>query len=213
MRIAILGTGAVGRTVAGRLVELGHDVTVGTRDVDDTRARPEWGAGSPAGLATFAGAAARSELVVHASGGSAALDVLVAAGEDNLAGKVLLDVANPLDFSGGFPPSLFVKDTDSLAERIQRTFPSARVVKSLNTVTADLMVDPGALGEEHTVFVAGDDADAKAVVSGLLAEFGWRDVIDLGDLTGARGMEMLMPLWLRLFGTLGTATFGVKVVR
>jgi predicted dinucleotide-binding enzyme len=212
MRIAILGTGTVGRALAGRLVELGHEVTVGTRDVDATRARPEWGAGTP-GLARFADAAAGAELVVHASGGSAALDVLVAVGEDNLAGKVLLDVSNPLDFSGGFPPSLFVKDTDSLAERIQRTFPAARVVKSLNTVNAELMVDPGALGEEHTMFVAGDDPEAKRVVSGLLGEFGWRDVIDLGDLTGARGMEMFLPLWLRVFGSLGTAAFGVKVVR
>jgi predicted dinucleotide-binding enzyme len=212
MRIAILGTGAVGRALAGRLAELGHGVTVGTRDVDTTRARPEWGAGAP-GLATFAAAAAGAELVVHASGGSAALDVLVAVGEENLAGKVLLDVANPLDFSGGFPPSLFVKDTDSLAERIQRTFPSARVVKSLNTVNAELMVDPGALGEEHTMFVAGDDPGAKRVVSGLLGEFGWRDVIDLGDLSGARGMEMFVPLWLRVFGSLGTAAFGVRVVR
>lgn len=115
--------------MAGRLVELGHDVVAGTRDVDTTRGRPEWGAGTPV-LARFADAAAGAELVVHASGGSSALDVLVAAGADNLAGKVLLDVSNPLDFSGGFPPSLFVKDTDSLAERIQRTFPAARVVKS-----------------------------------------------------------------------------------
>jgi len=212
MRIAILGTGTVGRSLAGRLAELGHEVTVGTRDVDTTRARPEWGEGTP-GLARFADAAAGAELVVHASGGSAALDVLVAVGEDNLAGKVLLDVSNPLDFSGGFPPSLFVKDTDSLAERIQRTFPAARVVKSLNMVNAELMVDPNALGEEHTMFVAGDDPEAKQVVSGLLGEFGWRDVIDLGDLSGARGMEMFLPLWLRVFGSLGTAAFGVKVVR
>ncbi|WNV86809.1 NAD(P)-binding domain-containing protein [Umezawaea sp. Da 62-37] len=212
MRIAILGTGAVGRALAGRLVELGHDVTAGTRDVDTTRARPGWGAGSP-GLAGFAEAAAGAELVVHACGGSAALDVLVAAGADNLAGKVLLDVSNPLDFSGGFPPSLFVKDTDSLAERIQRTFPATRVVKSLNTVTAELMVAPDAAGAEITMFVAGDDPDAKAVVVGLLRDFGWRDVLDLGDLTGARAMEMHLPLWLRLSGTLGTSSFGVKVVR
>jgi predicted dinucleotide-binding enzyme len=212
MRIAILGTGAVGRALAGRWAELGHEVTVGTRDVDTTRARPDWDAHAPR-LATFRAAAAGAEVVVHASGGSAALDVLVAVGEDALAGKVLLDVANPLDFSGGFPPSLFVKDTDSLAERIQRTFPAARVVKSLNTVSAELMVDPGALGEEHTMFVAGDDPEAKRVVSGLVGEFGWRDVIDLGDLSGARGMEMFLPLWLRVFGSLGTAAFGVKVVR
>jgi hypothetical protein len=212
MRIAILGTGAVGRALAGRLAETGHDVTVGTRDVENTRARPEWGADSPK-LATFAQAAAQAELIVNASGGAAAVDVLIAAGDDNLTGKVLLDVSNPLDFSTGFPPTLFVKDTDSLAERIQRTFPTARVVKSLNTLTAALMVHPERLEGDHTVFVAGDDAAAKETVIGLLRGFGWRDVLDLGDLTGARGMEMYVQLWLRLFGTLGTETFNIKVVR
>jgi hypothetical protein len=211
MRIAILGTGTVGRALARRLTEIGHDVTVGTRDVENTRARPEWGEGSPA-LATFAQAAARAELVVNASGGAAAVDVLIAAGDENLAGKVLLDVSNPLDFSAGFP-TLFVKDTDSLAERIQRTFPTTKVVKSLNTLAAALMVHPETLGADHTIFVAGDDAAAKETVTGLLHGFGWRDVIDLGDLTGARGMEMYVQLWLRLFSTLGTEKFNIKVVR
>jgi predicted dinucleotide-binding enzyme len=126
---------------------------------------------------------------------------------------VLLDISNPLDFSQGFPPTLFVKDTDSLGEQVQRAFPDARVVKTLNTLTADLMVNPKNLGEESTVFVSGDDAAAKATVTELLRSFGHTDVIDLGDISTARGAEMLMPVWLRLMGTLGTANFNIKIVR
>lgn len=221
MRIAILGTGTVGRALAGRLAGLGHDVAMGTRDAGATAART--GEGSVAGwlaehpgvrLAGFAEAAAHGELVVNASPGEASLTVLELAGADRLAGKALLDVSNPLDFSAGFPPSLFVSNTDSLAERIQRAFPAARVVKSLNTVNAAVMVDPAAVaGGDHSVFVAGDDAGAKAAVRGLLAEFGWRDVVDLGDLTAARGLEMFLPLWLRLMTTLGAPSFNVKVAR
>ncbi|MGZ4449771.1 MAG: NADPH-dependent F420 reductase, partial [Nocardioides sp.] len=135
------------------------------------------------------------------------------AGADNLAGKPLLDIANPLDFSQGFPPSLFVKDTDSLGETVQREFPEAKVVKALNTLTAGLMVDPRSLGASSTVFVSGEDADAKATVTGLLESFGHDDVIDLGGIETARGTEMLLPVWLRLMGTLGTAQFNFKIVR
>lgn len=225
MRIAVLGTGMVGRALAARLDELGHDVTVGTRDPGTTRARTEpdatggttfagWHEAHPAvALATFAEAAAGAELVVNASSGVATLDVLHLAGAENLAGKPLLDISNPLDFSADFPPSLFVKDTDSLAERVQREFPQARVVKSLNTLTAELMVHPQALGTSSTVFVSGDDADAKAAVTALLESFGHDDVIDLGALETARGTELLLPVWLRLMGALGTATFNFKVVR
>ena len=136
-----------------------------------------------------------------------------AAGAEHLAGKPVLDISNPLDFSAGFPPSLFVKDTDSLAEQIQAAFPEARIVKSLNTLTAPLMVDPGLLGEATTVFVSGDDADAKALVTELLTAFGHQDVIDLGGIETARGTEMLLPLWLRTMGALGTGMFNIKVVR
>ena len=139
--------------------------------------------------------------------------MLLLAGADNLAGKVLIDIANPLDFSQGMPPTLFVKDTDSLGEQIQRAFPETRVVKTLNTLTADLMVRPGTLAEGSSVFVSGNDADAKAVVSTLLKEFGHTDVIDLGDLSTARGTEMLLPVWLRLWGALGTPIFNFKIVR
>ena len=135
------------------------------------------------------------------------------AGADNLAAKVLVDIANPLDFSHGFPPTLSVKDTDSLGEQIQRAFPEVKVVKTLNTLTASLMVEPKSLGESSTVFVSGDDAGAKAIVVGLLESFGHDDVIDLGGIETARGTEMLLPIWLRLMGSLGTPHFNIKVVR
>ncbi|MFI5925995.1 NADPH-dependent F420 reductase [Micromonospora sp. NPDC051543] len=217
MRIAVLGTGSVGQAIAARTAELGHQVTIGTRDVAATRAGAyaAWAAEHPeVGLETMAVAAADAELVVNATSGTGSLPALTAAGAANLAGKVLLDIANPLDFSAGFPPVLTVNDTDSLAERIQREFPQAKVVKSLNTLTAELMVRPRQLADgDHSVFVSGDDAEAKRIVTDLLVSFGHTDVIDLGDLSTARGVEMLMPLWLRLYGGLDTAIFNVKVVR
>ncbi|KRF26371.1 NADPH-dependent F420 reductase [Phycicoccus sp. Soil803] len=218
MKIAVLGTGSVGQALAGRLLELGHDVVVGTRDPEATRSRSEsfvaWhDAHRDASLATFAEAAAAAELVVNATSGPGALPALESAGADHLAGKVVIDISNPLDFSAGFPPTLFVKDTDSLAEQIQRTFPQARVVKTLNTLTAALMVNPGDLGADSSVFVSGNDDAAKATVTELLQSFGHTDVIDLGDITTARGPEMLLPVWLRLMGALGTPTFNFKIVR
>jgi len=225
MDIAVLGTGMVGQSLAGALSRLGHSVTVGTRDPQATLSRTEPdGMGNPpfaawhaehgdVALATFSEAAAGAELVVLAGNGFAALDMLTAAGADHLAVKVVLDISNPLDFSAGFPPSLFVKDTDSLGEQLQRAFPEARVVKSLNTLTAALMVEPKLLGESTTVFVSGDDADAKATVTALLTAFGHDDVIDLGGIETARGTEMLLPLWLRTMGALGTGMFNIKVVR
>jgi 8-hydroxy-5-deazaflavin:NADPH oxidoreductase len=226
MKIAVLGTGMVGQSVAGRLAELGHQVSVGTRDVAVTMARaapdamgnppyPGWAAAHPrVRLATFAGAAVGAELLVNATSGGVSMAALAAAGTENLAGKVLIDIANPLDFSCGFPPSLFVKDTDSLAEQIQAAHPELKVVKALNTLTAALMVNPAQLaGGRHSVFVCGNDPGAKKAVTGLLESFGHTDVIDLGDISAARGTEMLMPLWLRLMGALNTPMFNFKVVR
>jgi hypothetical protein len=228
MRIGILGTGMVGQAVAAKLAELDHDVLVGTRDPAATLARDEphpvygippfhvWHEQHPSvKLGTFADAAAHGELVVNATAGAASLDALRLAGEANLAGKVLVDIANALDYSRGMPPSLLVANTDSLGERIQRAFPAVRVVKALNTVNALLMVNPRQLADgDHTVFVCGDDAEAKALVTGLLTDgFGWRDVVDLGDITTARGTEMLLPIWVRLWGALQTPAFNVKVVR
>ncbi len=162
-------------------------------------------------LTTFSDATDGAEIVVHAGNGLAALDLLEAAGD--LSGKVLVDISNPLDFSAGFPPTLAVKDTDSLGEQIQRAFPDTRVVKTLNTLTAGLMVHPETLPEATSVFVSGDDAGAKAVVTALLTELGHRDVIDLGGIETARGPEMWLPLWLRLMGSLGTADFNLRIVR
>jgi predicted dinucleotide-binding enzyme len=211
MHIAVLGTGTVGRTIAPRLAELGHVVRLGTRDPATTRAREGWSELPGVELHTFAEATAGADLVVHAGNGASALDLLAQAGD--LAGVVLLDISNPLDFSAGFPPTLSVKDTDSLGEQVQRAFPDTRVVKSLNTLTAELMAHPDRLPEPTSVFVSGDDADAKRLVSGLLAELGHRDVIDLGGIETSRGVEMWLPLWLRLMGSLGTAEFNLKVVR
>jgi predicted dinucleotide-binding enzyme len=198
---------------------------IGTRDPETTLARTDpdpmgnppfarWASEHPGvALASYAEAAAGADLVVNATNGSGSLAALELAGEDTLAGTVLVDVSNPLDFSAGFPPTLFVKDTDSLGEQIQRAFPRARVVKTLNTMNADVMVDPGSLGEGSTVFVSGDDPGAKAQVTELLRSLGHRDVLDLGDISTARGPEMLLPAWLRVMGALGTATFNFKVVR
>jgi len=225
MNIAVLGTGTVGRAIAARLHELGHQVVVGTRDPKATLARTEpdamgtapfaaWHAEhSAVSLATYGDAAAGAEVVVNATSGGAALEVLGLAGAENLAGKTLLDISNPLDHSAGFPPSLFVKDTDSLGEQVQRAFPDAKVVKTLNTLNADLMVHPQTLGASSTVFVSGEDAAAKATVTELLTSFGHDDVIDLGGIETARGPEMYLPLWLRTIGAVGTAMFNIKVVR
>ncbi len=213
MRVAIIGSGIVGRTLAQALQRCGHDVVIGTRDPDDTAARPEW-QGHLIVLRPLETAAADADLVINATSGVASLSALGGVGSGHLAGKVLLDVSNPLDFSQGFPPTLTVKDTDSLAEQIQRAFPDTRVVKALNTVAASVMVDPGAVGEgDSTMFAAGDDAEARQLVIGLLRELGWRDVLELDGLHHARGLEMWLPLWVRLMGALGTVDFNLKIVR
>jgi predicted dinucleotide-binding enzyme len=226
MKIAVFGTGTVGPALAGALVKLGHDVVIGTRDPQATLARTEavpmggvpfaqWHAQhGDIALTGLAEAAAGSEIIVNATNGSGSLDALAAAGAANLAGKVIMDVANPLDFSRGLPPSLNPVNTDSLGEQIQRAFPDARVVKTLNTMNASVMVDPASVaGGDHSVFVSGNDADAKTVVAGLLADLGHRDIIDLGDITTARGTEMLLPIWLRLWGAFGNADFNFKIAR
>lgn len=227
MRIGVLGTGIVGRTLAGALQERGHDTTMGTRDVEGLMARSEpdamgnppfagWHAGHAGiGVAPFAEAAAHGELVVNATAGSAAVDALTQARAENLSGKIVIDTSNALDFSQGFPPTLFVTNTDSLGERIQQAFPDARIVKALNTVNAGLMVDPGSLADgDHTLLICGNDEGAKSAVTGYLRDwFGWKDILDLGDITNARATEGSLILWTRLFGVLGTAQFSQKIVR
>ncbi|MFG3016703.1 NADPH-dependent F420 reductase [Streptomyces cinerochromogenes] len=215
MRYAVLGTGEVGRTLAGRLLELGHEVTLGSRTRDNPVA-VEW-ATAEAGRAhagTFADAAAAGEVVVSAVGGRVALDALRAAGAEHLDGKVLVDVSNPLAFEDG-QPRLDPVESDSVGERIQRAFPRARVVKALNTVNCRVMVDPGRVPGEHQLFVCGDDAGAKEQVTALLGEFGWPAgrVLDLGGIRSARAVEMYLPLWLTLFRRFGDADFNIEVRR
>ena len=192
----------------------GHDVVVGTRDPEETAQRDEW-AGVEIALQPLETVAADADLVVNATNGQGSLSALGRVGSDHLAGKVVVDVSNPLDFSAGFPPTLTVKDTDSLAEQIQRAFPDAQVVKSLNTVTASVMVDPGLAAATATppCFVAGDDADARRAGPRAPGVLGWRDVIELDGLQNARGLEMWLPLWVRLMGTFGTANFNLKLIR
>ncbi|MDQ0758357.1 NADPH-dependent F420 reductase [Streptomyces canus] len=224
MRYAVLGTGIVGRTLAGKLASLGHDVVIGTRDPGATLARTEPdGMGNPpfaqwhadhgqVRLETFEEAAAFGETVVNTTAGERSLDALRAAGAPHLSGKVLIDVANPLDFSGG-RPTLDSVNTDSLGERIQRAFPDAKVVKTLNTMNCFVMVEPARVAGEHTVFVSGDDTGAKKAVTALLVSFGWPEasVIDLGDITTAGGVELLLPIWLHLYGTLGHGDFNFHI--
>lgn len=227
VKIGIIGTGMVGQALAAKLSALGNNVVIGTRNVSATLARTSSdGYGNPpyatwqslhpkVRLATFAEAAAHAEIVINAANGGGSLAALTLAGEENLNGKIIIDIANPLDFSKGMPPSLTVCNTDSLAEQIQRTFKSAKVVKTLNTVNAFVMVDPSRIaGADHHLFISGNDAEAKAKVSELLKNwFGWKHIIDLGDITTARGSEMLLPMWVRLLGTLKTPMFNFKIVQ
>jgi predicted dinucleotide-binding enzyme len=224
-RYGVLGTGVVGQALGGKLAALGHEVRMGTRDVEASRARTEAGrtGGEPLGpwleanpavqLTTFPEAIAASEILVNATTGAISADVLRTADPADLEGKILLDVSNPLDFSSG-DLNLTVAITDSLGETLQRTFLTLRVVKSLNTVNAAVMVDPQSVGGgEHTMFVAGNHDAAKAAVSEMLHSFGWRDVQDIGDIAGARGMEALLVLWLRAVQTYGSPMLNFKLVR
>jgi len=224
MKIGIIGSGVVGQTIGAKLVERGEDVVLGTRSpqkLEDKRGMGgslgEWvkKTNNKGRVATFQEAARHGEIVINATAGTGSVEALKAAGEQNLNGKIVIDISNPLDFSKGMPPSLTVCNTDSLGEQVQRAFPKANIVKTLNTMTTVIMVDPSQVaGGDHHVFVSGNDAAAKARVTELLKRwFGWRDVIDLGDITTARGTEMILPIWVRLWGALGTPMFNFKVAR
>jgi hypothetical protein len=226
MKIAVFGTGVVGQTIAEKLLELNHDVAIGTRNVKEALARKgkdnfgrppfsEWHAKhSKAKAETYADAAAFAEFIINATNGGGALSALEQAGKRNLSNKVLLDVSNPLDFSKGMPPTLSVCNTDSLGEQIQRAYPETKVVKGLNTMTAFLMVNPSMLPEAHHVFLNGNDEGAKSKVRDLLKSFGWdgKNIIDVGDISTARGTEQLLPIWVRLMGALKTPMFNFKIV-
>jgi predicted dinucleotide-binding enzyme len=207
----------VGNAIATKLVKVGHDVKMGSRTADNAKGA-EWvkANGPKASQGTYADAAAFGDLLFNCTAGAGSLAALEAAGKGNLAGKVLVDVSNPLDFSKGMPPTLTVANTDSLAEQIQRAFPDTQVVKALNTMNCNLMVDASLIKGEHDVFMCGNDAAAKGKVKELLeGSFGWKNksVVDLGDLTAARGQEMFVIFWVRLYGALGSPMFNVHVAR
>lgn len=227
MKASVMGTGIVGRVIAERLKGLGHAVTIATRNVSETLARVDKdGYGNPPfavwhaankgiPVSTYADAAAATDVIFNCTQGQGSVEALRAAGEQNLRGKIIIDIANPLDFSKGMPPFLSPGNTDSLGELIQRTFPEARVVKTLNTMNCFLMVNPSAVPGDHSVFMSGNDAVAKNTAREILNSFGWRDanIIDLGDITTARGTEQLLPIWVRLYGALKTPMFNFHIVK
>jgi hypothetical protein len=214
MKIGVLGTGMVGPTIGTKLVELGHEVMMGSRSKDNEKAAA-WAksAGPKASHGTFADAARFGEVLFNCTNGMASLNALKLAGAENMKGKILVDIANPLDASKGMPPTLSVSNTDSLGEQIQRAFPDTKVVKTLNTMNCRIMVNPSLVRGDHDVFVSGNDRAAKERVKDILTNgFGWKSVVDLGDITTARGPEQLLPLWLRLMGTFGNPNFNFKIV-
>ena len=216
MKIAVMGTGHVGQVIADKLVALGHEVWMGSR-VEGHPNALAWAAQHSPALAhqgTFAQAAQAAELVFNCTRGDGSLAALSSAAQA-LEGKIIVDLSNPLDFSQGMPPTLFVSGADSLAEQLQRALPQSKLVKTLNTVQAQLMVNPGLLGQQpHDMFLCGDDAQARDFVAQTVLRdwFGWQRVLDLGALHAARGLESYLPLWLRLWSALGTADFNLRVV-
>jgi 8-hydroxy-5-deazaflavin:NADPH oxidoreductase len=226
MNIGILGTGMVGQTVGAALAAKGHSVMIGTRDIQKALASNEKNAMGMPGfgtwhqdhqdiqVGTFADTATFGEMLVNATSGLASLEALKAAGTDNLGSKILIDIANELDFSKGMPPRALANTDRSLGEDIQAAFPNLKVVKTLNTMNAYVMVNPALVkGGDSTVFINGNDADAKARVTEILKSFGWQDIMDLGDITASRAAEMILPMWLRAWGVIGNAPFNFKVAR
>ncbi|MEO5783510.1 MAG: NAD(P)-binding domain-containing protein [Ginsengibacter sp.] len=218
MKIGIIGTGIVGNTLGTALIAKGHEVKMGSRDATNEKAA-EWtnANGKNASQGTFEDVAQFGDIIFNCTKGEHSLDALKAAGEQNLAGKILVDVANPLDFSKGMPPTLSLVNDTSLGETIQNVFPQTKVVKALNTLNCFLMVDPNRVANgDHNLFICGNDNDAKQKVKELLHDnFNWKteNIIDLGDITNSRGTEQLLPIWIRLWGVLGTGDFNFKIVR
>lgn len=211
MKIGVLGTGEAGQRYAAKLIHLGHDVMMGARSTENEKVLGfVERTGGKAGR--FADAAQHGEIVFNCLRGDVAIDVLTAV-SDVLEGKILVDMSNPLDFSHGLPPTLSISNTDSLGEVIQRGLPNTKVVKTLNTVNSAIGADPGSIPGRHAVFVSGNDKPAKGKVMDILRSFGWREIIDLGDITSARGPEQFLPLWLRLWGAVGTGEFNIAVMR
>ncbi|MEM9342065.1 MAG: NAD(P)-binding domain-containing protein [Pseudomonadota bacterium] len=216
MKYAVLGTGIVGHTLATKLASLGHEVRMGAR-ADGNEKAVAWADanGEHAGQGAFSDVAAWADRVIFAVNGANIVEVADAVTDAAVAGKTVIDVTNPLDGSKGMPPTLVpeLSNTNSAGEALQARLPSARVVKTLNTMNHQIMVDPSRVQGEHDVFLCGDDDDAKKDVVAMLAEFGWTDPVDLGPLAAARGMEGLMPFWLRMWGAVGNADFNYRIVR
>lgn len=216
MKIAVFGTGMVGDTIGSRLIELGHTVMMGSRTTDNEKANAFVAKhNGKASTGTYADAATFGEIIFNCTSGAGSIEALTMAGAKNLDGKIIVDIANPLDFSKGMPPSLSIVNTNSLGEEIQKTFPKSRVVKALNTMWCGLMVNPGMLnGGDHSTFVSGNDAIAKETVKDILKSFGWAEnnILDLGDITKARGTEMYLPLWLSIYGATNNGAFNIKIV-
>jgi predicted dinucleotide-binding enzyme len=216
MKIAVLGTGIVGDAIGTKLIQCGHEVKMGSRTATNAKAAA-WVTknGIRASQGTFADAASFGEIVFNCTHGGASLEALNLAGVNNLKNKILIDIANALDFSKGMPPSLVVCNTDSLGEQIQRAFPDTKVIKTLNTMNCNLMVNPGLVANgDHDIFISGNDVEAKATVTKILRDwFGWKSIVDLGDITNARVTEMLLPIWVRLYGKFQSPNFNFKIVR
>jgi 8-hydroxy-5-deazaflavin:NADPH oxidoreductase len=206
MKVGVLGSGDVGKRLAGGFATRGNEVILGTRSPGNPELT-KWASGvkGKVSLGTFADAARQGQLLVLAVHGESALTVLDAAGKANFAGKVLIDVTNPLDMSKGMPPSLFVGTTDSLGERVQHALPSAKVVKAFNTVGNGQMVDPHVKGQSRLeLLIAGNDAAAKRQVTEIVKSFGWAGTIDAGGIEASRYLEALVPLWVRVGAALNT---------
>jgi 8-hydroxy-5-deazaflavin:NADPH oxidoreductase len=224
MRIAMIGGGGVGQTLGAGLIAKGHEVVIGIRNPSAeelAKDRPQgetldaWVAKTGAVVTDYATAAKGAEVVFNVTPGQHSLAALQAAGAANLAGKVLVDVANPLDFSMGMPPFLdpaFTGPT-SLGEQIQAAFPDAKVVKAFNTIAAAVMVSPGLVPGDHDLFLSGNDTSAKDLVAGIARSFGWTGFADLGDIVGARAQEAVLPVWVRLWMVGGTPMVNLKVKR
>jgi 8-hydroxy-5-deazaflavin:NADPH oxidoreductase len=213
IRVGVLGTGEVGRRLAGGFRSRGHNVMIGSRDPGKPELR-EWLSGDGSGIeaGTFVQAAAHGELLVLAVLGNAAEEAIADAGPDNFRGKVVIDAMNPLDFSGGFPPKLSIAGEDSLGERVQRALPDARVVKAFNTIGSPHFVDPSFSESQPTMLIAGDDQDAKGTVRDLLADFGWSDTVDIGGIEGSRELEAMCIAWVKIGGARGAWDHGFKLL-
>jgi len=219
MKIGILGTGGVGATIGSRLVDLGHEVMLGSRITNNEKAIAFVGkhAGVNAYAGTFNEAATFGELVFNCTKGEHSLDAIGMAG-NAINGKVLIDVSNPLDFSHGMPPCLIpsLSNTNSLGEEIQKRFPEIKVVKTFNTMWCGIMVDPNMVGNgNHVNYICGNDVKAKNATKSLIAQFGWKEecLLDLGDITNARGTEATLLIWLRVWGVTKTGAFNFGIVK